>query len=313
MDAQVKAQAQVAEMDSVLVHQSQHLRWYHVEDANSPVLDRLAEEFGFHELEIEDCRHQRHTAKLEEYDNHIFVIANSLHFVPETCGVWFGEVAFFVGPDFLVTVHQGPTRSVETVLPRVKSVTKLQRSDRVLHGVLDAMVDRYLPVLDSISDRIEQVEDRIHESPTPKTLEEIFSLKRGLVEFRRVVSAMREMLHAVTRQRPPYFRADMAAYWRDLYDHVIRGLSAIESFRELLASVLDVYLTATANRTNEIVKVLTIYATIALPLVVITGYFGMNFEHLPLQESPYGVMVVHVLMLGLMIGLLMYFRKRHWL
>lgn len=313
MDAQAKAQAPVAEIDSVLVHQSQHLRWYHVEDPHSLVLDRLGQEFGFHELEIEDCRHQRHTAKLEEYDNHIFVIANSLHFVPETCGVWFGEVAFFVGPDFLVTVHQGPTRSVETLLPRVKSVTKMQRSDRVLHGVLDAMVDRYLPVLDSISDRIEQVEDEIHEAPTPKALEEIFSLKRGLVEFRRVVSAMREMLNAVTRQRPPYFRADMAAYWRDLYDHVIRGLSAIEGFRELLASVLEVYLTATANRTNEIMKVLTIYATIVLPMVVITGYFGMNFSHLPLLESPYGVTVVHVLMLGLMIGLLAYFRKRRWL
>jgi len=313
MDPQGEAQAGGVEIDSVLVHQSAHLRWYHIEDPNSPALDRLAQEFGFHELEIEDCRHLRHTAKLEEYENHIFVIANSLHFVPETCGVWFGEIAFFVGPDFLVTVHQGPTRAVEAVLTRVKSVSKMQRADRVLHALLDAMVDRYLPVLDEINERIEQVEDEIHENPTPKTLEEIFSLKRGLVEFRRVVGAMREMLHAVTRQRPPYFRADMAAYWRDLYDHVIRGLSTIESFRELLASVLEVYLTATANRTNEIMKVLTIYATIVLPMVVVTGYFGMNFSHLPLMDSPHGVTVVHLLMLGMTIGLLVYFRRRRWL
>jgi magnesium transporter len=202
---------------------------------------------------------------------------------------------------------------VEAVLPRVKSVSKMQRADRVLHAVLDAMVDRYLPVLDMINDRIEQVEDEIHESPTPKTLEEIFSLKRGLVEFRRVVGSMREMLNGVTRQRPPYFRADMAAYWRDLYDHVIRALSTIESFRDLLASVLEVYLTATANRTNEIMKVLTIYATIVLPMVVITGYFGMNFTHLPLLDSPYGIMVVHLLMIGLAVGLLIFFRKRRWL
>jgi magnesium transporter len=313
-NAEAGAHTQTDELlDSALVHKSANLRWYHVEDPNSAAFDRLAQEFGFHELEIEDCRHLRHTAKLEEYDNHIFLVANSLHFVPETCGVWFGEIDFFVGTDFLVTVHAGPTRSVEAVLPRVKAVAKMQRPDRTLHAVLDTMVDRYLPVLDQISDRIEQVEDEIHEAATPKALEEIFALKRSLIEFRRVVGSMREMLNSISRLRPPYYRADMAAYWRDLYDHVIRALSTVENFRELLASVLEVYLTATANRTNEIMKVLTIYATIVLPMVVITGYFGMNFSHLPLMDSPHGVTIVHVLMLGISIGLLLYFRKRRWL
>ena len=302
-----------ADLSAILIHQSAHLRWYHLEEPDSPLLDQLGHEFSFHELEIEDCRHRDHTAKLEEYDNHIFVIANSLHFVPETCGVWFGEVAFFVGQDFLVTVHLGHTRSVEAVLPKVKAVTKMQRPDRVLYALLDTMIDRCLPVLYRMGDRIEEVEDKIHQSPTQAALGEIFALKRALIEFRRTVGGMREMVNALTRQRPPYYRADMTAYWRDLYDHVIRALTMIETYRDLLASVLEIYLTATANRTNEVMKVLTVYATILMPMVVITSYFGMNFSHLPLLESPNGVMVVHVLMGVLSVGLLVFFRWRRWL
>jgi magnesium transporter len=134
-----------------------------------------------------------------------------------------------------------------------------------------------------------------------------------LIEFRRTVSAMREMINRIGRLRPPYHQADMAAYWRDLYDHVIRSLTTIETYRDLLASVLEVFLTVTTNRTNEIVKALTIYATIFLPMIVITGYFGMNFEHLPLTEWRHGITVVQVFMLGLTLGLLLYFRKRRWL
>lgn len=305
--------AAAPELAPLLLHQSQHLRWYHLEDPDSHLLERLGQEFGFHELEIEDCRHQRHTAKIEEYDNHIFAIANTLHFVPETVGVWFGELAMFLGQDFLVTVHLGPTRSVNEVAPKVKATAKMQRPDRVFHALLDNMIDRYLPVLDQIGDRIEEVEDEIHRDPTPKTLEDIFALKRGLVEFRRTVGTMRELISSIMRLRAPYHRADMAAYWRDLYDHIIRGLTIIESYRELLASVLEVYLTAAANRTNEIMKVLTIYATILLPMVVITGYFGMNFAHLPLLESRYGTSLVHILMVLSSLGLLIYFHKKRWL
>lgn len=316
MDQPVEAKTAAAppsELAAVEVFRNTHLRWYHVEEPESPVLDRLAQEFGFHELEIEDCRHLRHTAKLEEYENHLFLIANTLHFVPETLGVWFGELDIFLGQDFVVTVHAGPTRSVRETLPRVQSIAKNQRADRVVYALLDSMVDRYLPVLDEIGDRICQIEDEIHASASARTLEDIFALRRGLTEFRRVLSTMRETVNAMMRFRPPYYRADMAAYWRDLYDHIIRATAEIEAQRELLASVLEVYLTATANRTNEIMKVLTIYATIVLPMVVITGYFGMNFEHLPFLEWRYGVQIVNGLMVALTIGLLIYFRKRGWL
>jgi len=312
--AEAKAPAPVpAELAPLLIHESAHLRWFHLEEPDSPLLDRLAQEFGFHELEIEDCRHQRHTAKLEEYENHIFIIANTLHFVPETLGVWFGELAFFVGAEFLVTVHLGPTRSVKEVLAKLKAVAKMQRPDRVAYLLLDNMVDRYLPVLDSLGDRIDEIEDEVTRQPTPKTLEDIFALRRGLSEFRRTVGSMREMVNAIMRQRAPYYRADMAAYWRDLYDHVIRGLTMIETYRDLLASVMEIYLTAVANRTNEIMKALTVWATVAVPLVIITGYFGMNFEHLPFLQSREGMLGTTLLLVVLPVAMFLFFRKRRWL
>src|SRR3989304_4199008 len=302
-----------AELRPLPIHESAHLRWFHLEEPESPLLERLGQEFGFHELEIEDCRHQRHTAKIEEYENHIFVLGNTLHFVPETLGVWFGERAMFVGHDFLITVHVGPTRSVTERLVRVKAITKLQRPDRALYELLDSMGDRYLPVLDQIGERIDQLEDEIHQNPSPKALEEIFALRRGLTEFRRIVGSMREMVNSLMRQRAPYYRADMAAYWRDLYDHIIRALTTIENHRELLASVLEIYLSSMANRTNDVMKVLTVWATIALPLVVSPGYLGMNFQHLPLLEWRYGPMMVNALVILLPVGLLYFFRKRGWL
>lgn len=290
-----------------------HLRWYHLEDPASPLMDQLAQSFNFHELEVEDCRHALQRAKIEEYENHVFVIANTLHFMPETLGVWFGELDIFVGADFIVTVHVGPTRSVREVLPRIQANAKLQRPDKILHELLDNVIDRYQPVLDTIGERIDELEDEVFADPTPKCLSDIFALKRGLIEFRRTVATMREMVNAFLRLRPSYVRADMAAYWRNIYDHIVRALELIDTYRDLLTGVLEVHLSATANRTNNIMKALTIFATMVLPLYLISGYFGMNFPNLPLLNHPHGVAIVNAVMVVLAGGLLFYFRRNRWL
>ncbi|MFQ5926369.1 MAG: magnesium/cobalt transporter CorA [Terriglobia bacterium] len=277
------------------------------------MLDQLAQACQFHELEVEDCRHAGQRAKMEEYEDHVFVIANTLHFMQETLGVWSGELDIFVGADFVVTVHVGPTRSVHDVVPRVKANAKLQRPDKVLHALLDNIVDRYPPVLDTIGDRIDELEDEVWADPTAKCLSDIFALKRGLIEFRRTVATMREMINTFLRLRPPYLRADMAAYWRDIYDHVVRAFDLIDTYRDRLTGLLDVHLSATANRTNSIMKALTVFATIVLPLYLISGYFGMNFPNLPLLNHPYGIAIINGVMVVLAGALLLYFRWRRWL
>lgn len=304
----MKANAAAA---ACLVGERAGFRWYHVEDVRGPALDELAQQFGLHELAIEDCRSERTRSKLEEYENHVFVVANTIHFDPKTCESWFGEIDFFVGKDFLISVHEGPSRTAQAVLPKFQADAKLAHPGRLLHAMLDVVVDRYLPVLDAIEGRIESLEEEVHKGPSSRLLAEIFTIKRALIEFRRVAAGMREVLNQLLRCTEPWLRSQHA-YFRDIYDHVVRALDFVETYRDLLTGVLDVHLTAIANRTNDIVKVLTIYATLALPFLLITGYFGMNFSDLPLLNRPHGVLYVTGGMGVIAIGMLWLFRRKGW-
>lgn len=304
--------ATAANLERWEIARTAHLRWFNVEDPAGPALEELAARFGLHELEIEDCRNPRERAKVEEHETHLFVIANTLHFKPEELEVWFGELDIFVGRDFLITVHKGPSRTVAAVKPKLEASRQLDHPDRILHALIDYIVDQYLPVLDNIGDRIEELEERAYERPTPETCSQIFAMKRALLEFRRTAATMREVLNALMRHGGVYLREESMVYFRDVYDHIVRAIDLVETYRDLLSGTLDIYLTSTAQRTNEVMKLLTVLATIALPLYIITGYFGMNFQHLPLLDDPHGVRMVHILMLAVTLGLLVYFRWKKW-
>ncbi len=286
-------------------------RWYHVENPKGKELDELATQFGLHELAIEDCRNLRQRAKVEEYDGCLFLVANTLHFDSGKEECWFAELDVFVGKDFLISVHDGPSRTITAVKPKFAADPRLAHPGRLLQAMLDIVVDRYLPVLDTIEDRIEELEDRAYEQPSPKLLAEIFRLKRALIDFRRVATAMRDLLNALLYRNEHWLRTQQA-YFRNIYDHVVRALDFVETYRDILTGVLDVHLTATANRTNEIMKVLTIWATVALPLFVITSYFGMNFPSLPLVNLRHGLAYLNAGMAVLGLALLWMFRRRGW-
>ena len=286
-------------------------RWFHVEDVRGPALDQLAAEFGLHELAMEDCRNERQRAKLEEYENHLFVIVNTVHFNPEKNECWFGEFDIFVGKDFLISVHDGPSRTVGAVRPKFEADPRLAHPGRLLHALLDCVVDRYLPVLDSNDDRIDALEEEVHRGPSPRLISEIFAIKRALIDFRRVAISMREVINQLLHRTEPWLRSQQA-YFRNVYDHIVRALDFVESYRDILTGVLDVHLTATANRTNEIVKALTIFATLALPFLLVTGYFGMNFAGLPLLNHPHGALYVSGGMAAIALVLLWLFKRRGW-
>lgn len=286
-------------------------RWYHVEDPKGPGLDRLAPLYGIHELAIEDCRDQATRAKLEEFDSHYFLVANTVHFDAEKCACWFGEFDIFAGKDFLLSVHDGPSRTMRAVLPKFQTEARLAHPGRLLHRLLDVIVDRYLPVLDSIGDRIESLEQRVYEEASPEMLAEIFAVRRALVDFRRTALGMREVLGHLMRLSDQWIRSQQV-YFRDVYDNLSRALEMVETYRDLVTGILEVHLTTAANRTNNIMKVLTVFATLALPFLMVTGFYGMNFENLPLLKSPYGFLIATGLMTGAAITLLFFFRRRGW-
>jgi magnesium transporter len=284
-----------------------HLTWFDIADPASPDLDELARRFNLHELQIEDCRHRPQRPKTEEHDHYIFTVLKHMH---NHGDLEFDDVDVFIGKDFLITVRSGDSGIFDAVRARAEQ-EQVDRLDRLFYTIVDQIVDGYQPVLDKLADNISDIEDVVLDRPDPDTLAEIFSLKRKLVEFRRVAAGMREVVNSLIRRERGILGDDLDVYFRDVYDHIVRTVELIETYRDLLSGALDIYLSAVANRTNEVMKVLTIWGTVALPLVIITGFFGMNLL-LPWENSVHGTVLALALMVISTIAVLIYFKKKRW-
>jgi magnesium transporter len=278
--------------------------WFDIEDPASADLDELGRRFQLHELQIEDCRHRPQLAKVDEYGNYVFAVLKHLH---TDDNLIFDDFDVFLGSNFLITVHLGDCPLLAKLCQRVQQ-NRVERLDRIFYVLMDLIVDEYLSVLDNSAEEISKVESQVLETPEPRVLGEIFRLKRRLIDFRRVASGMRDVVNAIIRREGGLVGDDLDPYFRDIYDHLVHVVDLVEAHRDLLTGSLDIYLSAVANRTNEVMKVLTIYGTLALPLVIITGFFGMNL-HLPWSSNPHGLWYVTGLM-GLSIVLVLWFFKR---
>jgi magnesium transporter len=290
-------------MDPVL----SHLQWFDIADPASPELDELAHRFGLHELQIEDCRHRPQRPKAEEHDHYIFTVLKHMH---DPADLEFDDVDVFFGPDFLISVHRADSALIDAVRARAEQ-EHADRLDRLFYMIVDKIVDAYQPVLDKIADDTADIEDVVLQKPDPEMLARIFALKRKLVDFRRVAGGMREVVNDLMRREKGLLGDDLDVYFRDVYDHIIRTVELIETYRDLLSGALDIYLSAVANRTNEVMKILTIWGTIALPLIIITGFFGMNLK-LPWEGSYLGTALVLALMAISTIAVLIYFKIKRW-
>jgi len=290
-------------MDSVF----SHINWFDVADPASPELDELAQRFGLHELQIEDCRHRPQRPKTEEHDHYLFTVLKHIHDAAE---LEFDDIDLFLGRDFLISVRDADAVVIESVRARAGE-EKTDRLDRLFYMIVDQIVDGYQPVLDKLADEISEIEDVVLEQPDPETLARIFALKRKLIEFRRVAGGMREVVNSLMRREKGLLGDDLDPYFRDVYDHIIRTVDMIETYRDLLSGSLDIYLSAVANRTNEVMKVLTIWGTVALPLVIITGFFGMNLK-LPWANNPHGTDYAVALMAISTLSILIYFKIKRW-
>jgi magnesium transporter len=281
--------------------------WFDVADPNSPELDRLAHRLGFHELQVEDCRHRPQRAKTEEHEHYIFCVLKHLR---NDADFTFEDFDVFLTRNELVSVHEPESDIVEKTRVRAEQ-SKAGDAGKIFYYLLDTIVDEYSPVLDRVADETSDIEALVLEHPEPRVLARIFKLKRNLIEFRRAAAGMREVVNALVRREGGILSDEFDPYLRDVYDHIVRTTEFIETYRDLLSGALDIYLSAVANRTNEVMKVLTIWGTVALPLVIITGFFGMNLR-LPWQDNPHGVWYSIGLMAVTTVATLAYFKMRKW-
>lgn len=288
------------------------LEWHDILDPSDPQLDRLAERYGVHPLHVEDCRHRNQTAKAEEHDGYLFIVLKPVALAPDG-SLDIDDLDVFLGADFLITVREGAHAAVGPVLDQVRAAWTNRRGDQLLYRIIDGIVNSYLPLLDRFNQAIDELEEAVLENPAPATLARIFETRRGLIQLRRVMANTRDIAGHLQRTESELIGRDMWPFLRDLYDHVARNLDLVEMQRDLLNGALDIYLSSVANRTNQVVKVLTVVGTIALPALIISSIYGMNLKGLPWLNHPHawafisGFMAVSTAVLLILLRLFKWF------
>jgi len=292
------------------------LHWIDLEDPTIKEASMLEDPFHFHPLAIEDCLAEVHHPKLDDYDTYVFLIVHGMRFDAPTDQFITRELDVFLGPNYLVTHHNGPMRSVASI--RDQCTKDLQNAfprgcDFLLHQILDQLFDHYFPSLDSLEDKIQLVQVEVFEEPTRNTLDRIFVLKKDILQLRRLCLPQREIVNRLARGDFKVVNARAAIYFRDIYDNLYRIVEAAASYQDMMQGTMDAYLSAVSNRLNETMKRLTVVGAIMAALTVITGIYGMNFEHIPELHWRFGYLFVWALMLGVTGGLWWWFRKKQWI
>lgn len=300
-----------------LLAQEDGVVWVDMTGPTDEDLKTLRDVFHFHPLAIEDTLHQRQRPKLEEYEGYYFMTLHAMHATGERkAAAALDEVDLFFGDRYLVTVHPHPLAALEEARTRLEHApsTLRMQPDYVVYIVVDTVVDTYFPVLDRLDDFIERLEDQLFKRPTPRTLDQLFAIKRSLLHMRRVAAPLRDIFTVLTRHDLPFVREQTRVYFRDVYDHLLRITDMIDTHRDLLTGALDIYLSVVSNRLNEVMKVLTVITALAAPLAVISGIYGMNFTRsLPPFELRYGFPLILVVMLASVVVMLTIFRRLRWL
>ncbi|WP_313073088.1 magnesium/cobalt transporter CorA [Melaminivora sp.] len=306
---------------------AQRVVWLHLQGMPTPQqLQSLKETLGLHPLALEDVLHRGQRAKAESYDAHQFVIVNLVQRGDEAegdpeCGACrVDQVSLFLGRNFVVSINDGASDVFEPVRQRIRANGKIRRleADYLLYALLDTLVDSGFPLLDALGDELEALEDEILSDANQEARNKLHYAKRELVVMRRAWWPQREVIAALMRDDAPFIRDATRVYLRDCHDHSVVIIDFVETYREMASSLLDVYLSAVSQRMNNVMKALTVVATIFLPLTFITGLYGMNFDtdsrwNMPELHWRYGYLYVLALMLGIVAGMLAYFRRKRWL
>jgi magnesium transporter len=254
--------------------------------------------------------------KMEDFNDYLFIVLKMLSYDEEENETQTEQVSLILSSKFVLSFQESEGDVFDPVRERIRSDRGRIRKmgvDYLAYSLIDAIVDNYFMVLEKIGERIEDIEDELVKNPTPEVLHTIHRLKRELIFLRKSVWPLREVISRLERWESPLIDKSIDIYLRDVYDHTIQVIDALETFRDMLSGMLDIYLSSLSNRMNEVMKVLTIIATIFIPLTLISGIYGMNFRYMPELESPWGYPLVYTVMLAVSAVMLIYFRRKKWL
>ncbi|GGH38072.1 magnesium/cobalt transporter CorA [Dyadobacter endophyticus] len=301
-------------------HGESFTTWLNVDGIHeTPLIEKLGKFYHLHPLLLEDVVNTEHKPKLELYDSgHLFLTLKMLHVDSESpISISSEHVSFVLGKNYVLSFQEELTSDIfTTVESRLEaSVGKTRRNgpDYLLFALLDVVVDNYFIVLEKLGDALDATEDQVIRGVQELSLKDMYALKRELTLARRQIWPLRDMINQLIREDNMQISRDVIPYYRDLYDHIMQVLDTIDSYRELVASLVDVHLSTISNRMNQVMKTLTIFSAVFMPLTFIVGVYGMNFEFMPELKEPYGYYYVWGLMVAVTVGMIFYFRTKKWM
>jgi magnesium transporter len=314
---------------------SESVSWIDVQGlGNAETLQQLGQVFDLHTLVLEDVVNVPQRPKVEDYEDQLLVVTQMSTLMPDpdaplarpravtVPGLMIEQVSFVLGKNYLLTVQEEPLHDcfgpVRDRIHYARGTIRERGADYLLYALLDAIVDGFFPILEAYGEQIEALEDEVIAHPNPQTLAQIHRIKRDLLTLRRTIWPQRELLATLTRDGCPLIGSEVQIYLRDCYDHAVQVLDMVETYRELAASLMDVYLSAVSNRMNEVMKTLTVISTIFIPLTFIAGVYGMNFSpqaspwNMPELSWYWGYPLVWVVMVAIALLLIAFFWRRGW-
>jgi magnesium transporter len=283
---------------------------------NVEYIQKLGDCYGFHPLVLEDILNTDQRPKMEDFDEYVYIVLKMLHngTSPQTVSE---QISLILGSNFVISFQEGIEGDVfNSVRDRIrtgKGRIRAQGADYLAYSLIDAVVDNYFVIIEKLGERIEDLENELVSSPATQTIHDIHTLKREMIYLRKAVWPLREMINALGRSESPLIKDSTRIYLRDVYDHTIQVIDAIETSRDMLSGMLDIYLSSMSNKMNEIMKFLTIIGTIFIPLTFIAGVYGMNFEHMPELKWKWGYFGLWGIMIGVAVFMLAYFSRKKWL
>ena len=293
------------------------ITWLNVEGVhNLEIIRRLGEHYSLHPLVLEDIVNTVQRPKLEDYGEYLFIVTRMICFSPEHT-VETEQVCLVLGPDYVISFQEGlDGDAFDTVRERIRNGRGRIRtlgSDYLCYALIDAVVDGYFIILEGMGEMVEDLEEELAQGPNQEILKRIIALKREIIFMRKGVWPLREVTAALERGESKLVTDATRIYFRDIYDHTIQVIDGVETFRDLLSGMLDLYLSSISNRTNDIMKFLTVVGTIFLPLTFIVGVYGMNFKDIPELQMQHGYLYCWIFMITISLVMILFFKRKSWL
>lgn len=280
------------------------------------IIEKIGKYYDVHPLVLEDIVNTGQRPKMEDLESYVFVVLKMLYYDDKEKEVSAEQFSFILGPNFVISFQERVGDVFNPIRERIRNAKGRIRkmgADYLAYALMDAVVDNYFAILERLGEEIESIEEELVHNPTPETLQIIHNLKREMIFLRKSVWPLREVISGLERGESTLIGNSTGIYFRDVYDHTIQVIDTIETFRDMVSGMLDIYLSSVSNRMNEVMKVLTIFAAIFIPLTFIAGLYGMNFEFMPELKWHWGYFVVLTIMAVVGISMLIYFRKKRWL